>query len=217
MAELARLLPVIAIHPQSHELIMGGPGERRRLLDLGLFHVEQRFHSLWQRYRRALSQRNVLLRKRVSESELGPWEMELARTGEQLDEFRRHYVDSLGRVVAELAPALFGDAIELELEYRRGWHDGEGLAEALTRLRSRDIEQRVTGVDAVIGDAAAEFGGEACHGAFLAGQRLQGFTLPGVTGYRVLLQVPGHHTQHVDGHPGAKRHCRLRPGQYVVL
>ncbi|MDZ7788303.1 MAG: DNA replication/repair protein RecF [Halofilum sp. (in: g-proteobacteria)] len=146
MAELARLLPVIAIHPQSHELIMGGPGERRRLLDLGLFHVEQRFHDLWQRYRRALSQRNVLLRKRVPESQLGPWEMELARTGEQLDEFRRHYVDSLTEVVTALAPALFGDAIELELEYRRGWHEGESLGDALSRLRSRDVEQRVTGV-----------------------------------------------------------------------
>lgn len=146
MAELARLLPVIAIHPQSHELIMGGPGERRRLLDLGLFHVEHRFHELWQRYRRALSQRNVLLRKRVPESELVPWEGELARTGESLDVLRRRYVDSLRASVAALAPGLFGDSVALELEYRRGWHDGENLAEALTRLRSRDIEQRVTGV-----------------------------------------------------------------------
>ncbi len=146
VAELARLLPVIAIHPQSHELIMGGPGERRRLLDLGLFHVEHRFHDLWQRYRRALSQRNVLLRKRVRESELGPWEVELARAGEQLDEFRCRYVDSLAEEVSMLAPALFGDDVALELEYRRGWHEGEGLADALSRLRSRDIEQRVTGV-----------------------------------------------------------------------
>lgn len=146
VAELARLLPVVAIHPQSHELIMGGPGERRRLLDLGLFHVEHRFHDLWQRYRRALSQRNVLLRNRAVESELGPWEMELARTGEQLDEFRRRYVDSLAHEVSALAPALFGDAVALDLEYRRGWQEGEGLAAALARLRRRDIEQRVTGM-----------------------------------------------------------------------
>ena len=146
VAELARLLPVIAIHPQSHELIMGGPGERRRLLDLGLFHVEHRFHGLWQRYRRALSQRNVLLRKRAAESELGPWEMELARTGEYLDELRRRYVDSLAEVVASLGPALLGESAALDLEYRRGWQDGEGLRDALNRLRSRDIEQRVTGV-----------------------------------------------------------------------
>jgi len=146
VAELARLLPVIAVHPQSHELIMGGPAERRRLLDLGLFHVEHRFHELWQRYRRALSQRNVLLRKRVQEPELGPWEIELARTGERLDEFRRRYVDSLAQGVAALAPELFGDAVALELEYRRGWHEGEALGDALDRLRSRDLEQRVTGV-----------------------------------------------------------------------
>lgn len=146
VAELARLLPVIAIHPQSHELIMGGPGERRRLLDLGLFHVEHRFHDLWQRYRRALSQRNVLLRKRVRESELAPWEMELARTGEQLDDFRRRYVDSLAEAVSALAPGLFSNAVTLEIEYRRGWPESESLIDALVRLRSRDLEQRVTGI-----------------------------------------------------------------------
>ena len=145
IAELARLLPLVAIHPESHELIAGGPGERRRLLDLGLFHVEPSFHALWQRYRRALSQRNVLLRRRAAERELEPWESELARTGEALDALRQQYVVSLDHAVQRLAPGLFGEGVALELSYRRGWGD-ESLAEALVRLRSRELEQRVTGV-----------------------------------------------------------------------
>ena len=145
IAELARLLPLVAIHPESHELIAGGPGERRRLLDLGLFHVEPSFHGLWQRYRRALSQRNVLLRRRAKERELEPWESELARAGEALDDLRRRYVTSLDRAVQALAPGLLGEGVALELSYRRGWAEDSSLSEALRRLRARELEQRVTG------------------------------------------------------------------------
>lgn len=145
MAELARLLPVVAIHPESHQLVAGGPGERRSLLDQGLFHVEPRFHAAWQRYRRALSQRNVLLRCRAREAELRPWEAELAHSGEQLDSMRRGYVERLERGIGELAGSLLGDAGGVELSYRRGWNEGESLETALARLRHRDLEQRVTG------------------------------------------------------------------------
>ena len=146
IAELARVLPLVAIHPESHELIAGGPGERRRLLDLGLFHVEPSFHALWQRYRRALAQRNVLLRRRAAERELEPWESEVVRAGVALDALRQQYVVSLDQAVQHLAPGLFGEGVALELSYRRGWGDDRSLAEALTRLRASELEQRVTGV-----------------------------------------------------------------------
>ncbi|MFW5970261.1 MAG: DNA replication and repair protein RecF, partial [Halofilum sp. (in: g-proteobacteria)] len=61
------------------------------------------------------------------------------------DDFRRRYVDGLADAVAALAPSLSGGDVTLELDYRRGWHEGEPLAEALGRLRNRDLEQRVTG------------------------------------------------------------------------
>lgn len=171
IAELARLLPVVAIHPQSHDLILGGPGERRRLLDLGLFHVEQGFHDLWQRYRRALSQRNVLLRRRAPEPELVPWEAELARTGEGLDQLRRRYVESLADSVRTLAPDLFGDDVAIALEYRRGWNEGETLADALSRLRSRDLEQRVTGVGPHRADLVIRFDGRDVRQRISRGQQ----------------------------------------------
>jgi DNA replication and repair protein RecF len=146
VAELARQLPLVAIHPESHNLIRGGPGERRRLLDLGLFHVEPAFHGLWQRYRRALAQRNVLLRRGAGENEVRIWEGELARTGHQLDELRQRYVADLALEVRALAQGILGTDQTLDLQYRRGWGEGETLGEALGRLRSREVEQRVTGV-----------------------------------------------------------------------
>ncbi len=40
LAELATVLPAQAIDPEVHRLIEGGPQERRRYLDWGVFHVE---------------------------------------------------------------------------------------------------------------------------------------------------------------------------------
>ena len=52
MAELAALLPVHAIDPSMHALVEGGPSERRRFLDWGVFHVEPGYLDAWKRYRR---------------------------------------------------------------------------------------------------------------------------------------------------------------------
>ncbi len=159
LADLARLLPVVAVHPESHQLVAGGPGERRSLIDQGLFHVEPRFHGVWQRYRRALSQRNVLLRCRAREGELRPWEAELAQSGEAIDAMRRAYVVALEAGVKALAGSLLGDAGEVELVYRPGWNEGEALGDALARLRGRDLEQRVTAVGPHRADLIFRMGG----------------------------------------------------------
>ena len=63
MAQLAELLPVHAIDPSMHALVEGGPSERRRFLDWGVFHVEPDYLEAWKRYRRVLSQRNAVLKR----------------------------------------------------------------------------------------------------------------------------------------------------------
>lgn len=146
LAELARLLPVVAIHPDSHELVSGGPGERRRLLDQGLFHVEQSFHGIWQRYRRLLAQRNASLRTGSRPSEAAAWESELAQAGEQMDALRRDSVTRLNTVIEQRAPALIGSHTSVVLQYRSGWAEGQSFAEALERARGRDREQLTTTV-----------------------------------------------------------------------
>ncbi|MDX1609599.1 MAG: DNA replication/repair protein RecF [Halofilum sp. (in: g-proteobacteria)] len=145
VAEMARLLPVVAVHPESHELVGGGPGGRRRLLDQGLFHVEPSFHRAWQRYRRALSQRNALLRAVGAGRELEAWDPELVAAAERMDALRRDYVCALDAIVRRRVPQLIGPGVELGLEYRRGWGEGS-FREALQRARARDREQLTTTV-----------------------------------------------------------------------
>lgn len=59
---ITSFIPVISIHPESYLLVTGGPAERRRYLDWGLFHVEPDYKNIWSAYNRALKQRNSCLR-----------------------------------------------------------------------------------------------------------------------------------------------------------
>lgn len=64
-AQAAKILPVVVLDSAISHLINGGPGERRRWLDWGVFHVEQEFLPSWRAYQQALRQRNEALKSGV--------------------------------------------------------------------------------------------------------------------------------------------------------
>ena len=78
-SELAQYLPLLAIHPESYQLITGGPSERRKFLDWGLFHVEHQFKQVWNDYVRALKQRNFCLRMQQRRQEARAMEPNFTR------------------------------------------------------------------------------------------------------------------------------------------
>jgi DNA replication and repair protein RecF len=135
-AEVAEILAVQAIGPDSHRLIEGGPSERRRFLDWGVFHVEHSYLEAWQRYRRVLGQRNAALQRAGAAAELRVWTEALVEAGGQIDRFRRAYVERLASYVGGHAEALLGQA--LSVDYRRGWRADLELAAALDASAVRD-------------------------------------------------------------------------------
>ncbi len=139
LGDLCAALMVVSFEPGSHALISGGSEPRRRLLDWGLFHVEQDFLPLWRRYARALKQRNALLKAGARDGQLDSWDHELAEAGEPLSRRRRGYLDRLQqrlpRVMDRLGPGL-GAA---RVDYLAGWRSEElSLADALLVARDRD-------------------------------------------------------------------------------
>ena len=140
IGQLIRECAVVCFEPGSHALIAGAADERRRFLDWGVFHVEQEFLSTWRRYQRALKQRNSLLRKEPSfdEALYGPWELELARTGTLIDQWRKGYLEALLPHLREEAARLLPELGDVELSYRAGWPEGVTLSETLAGQRVRD-------------------------------------------------------------------------------
>lgn len=157
LGELCAALAVVTFEPGSHALVTGGGEPRRRLVDWGLFHVEQvdpdtvghsgGFLTLWRRYARALKQRNALLKARVRDGQLETWDHELAETGEPLTRRRQAYIDTLEPLLqtmaAELAPSLGMP----RLAFQPGWaRDNLSLADALLVARDRDLANGFTSV-----------------------------------------------------------------------
>ena len=136
MAELAALLPVHAIDPSMHALVEGGPSERRRFLDWGVFHVEPGYLESWKRYRRVLSQRNAALKRGAGADELQPWSDALAEAAVLVDESRRRYLERLGPFAGDFGRRLLDRP--LTVDYRRGWAADAALGEVLAEDLVRD-------------------------------------------------------------------------------
>jgi DNA replication and repair protein RecF len=143
-ADLVAALPVQFIDPGVHVLVEGGPGERRRFLDWGVFHVKHEFLDGWRRFRRALQQRNAALRQGAPERDVRAWDDDLAAAGEIVDDARRAYLEELKPEVGQVAGALL--PLECALEYRPGWDASQGLAEALRASAARDRAMGATQV-----------------------------------------------------------------------
>jgi DNA replication and repair protein RecF len=135
-AELARRLPVQILHPDSHRLLSGSPAHRRAFIDWGCFYQDPRFFSAWNRFRRALHQRNAALKQRADVRVLSGIEAEFCLASEQVDALRKNYIDGL-RISMQRMNALWPSESEWELEYRRGWSGDRALGDVLVSEREQ--------------------------------------------------------------------------------
>ena len=141
-AELAAALPLQVIDPDVHNLVSGGPDERRRYLDWIAFHVEHEYLDTWRAYRRALKQRNAALK--AGAKALSAWDAELLELGGRVDAVRRRVLAESEPVLREQGAALLGSPVGFD--YSPGWAADRSLAEALDASRERDLAQGTTHV-----------------------------------------------------------------------
>lgn len=141
-ADLAEVLAVQLLDPMAHELIQGAPEGRRRFLDWGVFHVEHEFLPVWQRYRRALQQRNAALRSGQRSAAMA-WDEQLLQCGQQVDQARQRFLAALEPLVQESAGRLLGHRVSMD--YWPGWARDGSFAESLARNLEADLNLGVTG------------------------------------------------------------------------
>jgi DNA replication and repair protein RecF len=137
-AELADTLPLQLINPDSFRLLEGAPKLRRQFLDWGVFHVEPRFLQAWQRLQQALRQRNSWLRHgTLDAASQAAWSRELTAASEEIDGYRRAYIQALKPVFERTLASL----LQLEgfqLSYYRGWDKERSLDDVLAASIERD-------------------------------------------------------------------------------
>ena len=143
--QLAKLLPLQVIDPQSTDIIDHGAKARRQLLDWLMFHVEPDFYFAWQYYSRALKQRNSLLKSKrnLTLQELEPWNQMLAQYGEMLHLQRMGIVEQWQSFFENDLKALLPD-LTISLEYNAGFHVQQGLMADLIQHHQKDVDRRFT-------------------------------------------------------------------------
>ncbi len=134
VADIATLLPVQLITPDSFRLFFGGPKERRQFFDLGLFHVEPSFFEHWVFFHKVLKQRNALLKSKQPYSDYYHyWDQQLATSALVIQQLRQKYIQqltlALQPLVAEIAALQ-----QLELELIAGWPMRQGDAGEYSQL-----------------------------------------------------------------------------------
>ncbi|MGE4658932.1 MAG: DNA replication and repair protein RecF, partial [Gammaproteobacteria bacterium] len=144
IGDLADKLPVHVIEPSTHLLVEGGPRERRRFLDWGVFHVEPGYLAAWRRYRRILGQRNTALKTGSTSRSLEAWTVGLAEAGNLVVEFRSRYVEQM-RVLLELIGIQLLNKV-VAIQHRSGWSPGRNFEEALAASLSKDRAMGATQV-----------------------------------------------------------------------
>lgn len=132
LSELALALPCVVISAKNHELIEGGPSERRSFMDWILFHVEHDYLNQSRRYKNALNQRNAALRSGAPDSLVSSWDKELTTAGENINSSRSLILQKFDNHFKRLAAEL-DEEICPEFKYRRGWPEEYSLAATLKK------------------------------------------------------------------------------------
>ena len=141
-AELAYSLPVLLIHPKSYRLLDAGPQVRREFLDWGVFNDEDGFLVNWRKYKKALQQRNSLLKTRQA-NQINVWNTELVQYGTIVSRFRKQYLEKLESIFYEISH-FFLDFDSIELKYLSGWDESETFNQVLDNDLDKDLRYGFT-------------------------------------------------------------------------
>jgi len=140
LSDLAKNIAVQIVTPESFKLFFGGPKERRRFVDLGLFHVKHDFSHQWRDFSRVLKQRNACLRSQANRSMLEYWTDIFCQQSELVAQNRSEYVKELTIELNKWTQLLLPNMAEqITVQYLQGWNQKKALTEVLAENQEREI------------------------------------------------------------------------------
>lgn len=152
ISDLIGRFPTVAFTSQDLRLVTAEPSDRRNFLDQELSQLSPAYLTTLLRYRRALHQRNALLKEiqvaREADESLRVWDQRLADTGAEIRVRRLAFVEDLARFAEERHRHLSGGAERLSLSIITKDKSLEAgtLLHALERARPVDIAAGTTTV-----------------------------------------------------------------------
>ena len=147
--ELLGLINVVLFSPEDLDIIKGGPGERRRFIDMELCQLDDFYIYNLNNYNRIINQRNNLLKDLYFNPSLkdtiGIWDSQLVSFGSKVIERRVLFVKQLNEVIAGIHEKLSGGKEHLEIVYEPNVSI-ENFESELAASTDRDIKSKMTNV-----------------------------------------------------------------------
>jgi DNA replication and repair protein RecF len=143
---LNHTLPVVLFEPEHLRLLTGGPERRRDYLDDLLEQAVPGFGVTRRQYRRALTQRNSLLKQfRVSPQAFFPWNVRLSQLAGQIVRARVQLTNQINENIRQLYRELSKTKTEVKVVYAGRWPGDSYESQLLERLESTIEDDKARG------------------------------------------------------------------------
>ncbi|GAA5131038.1 DNA replication/repair protein RecF [Thalassotalea piscium] len=141
-SELAQNIAVQIITPESFKLFFGGPRERRRFVDLGMFHVKHNFSELWKEFTQILKQRNACLKRNIRGQQFDYWTEQFCFICNTIAQLRYDYLNQIKNELSKWLEILLPDYTDdITVSYLQGWNSKKDLLTILKQNEEREFEK----------------------------------------------------------------------------
>ena len=155
LSQLAMIAPTVAIQPLETNLLDGQASNRRKFIDMLMFHVEPSFLSIWQKQQGLLKQRNQLLKQLRKENKgsesikkaLRPWTIQFVDSNESIAELRNKVFCWIAEDVGDYLSnfdVFRKDREQVELSFFQGWDKKQSLLGLLEQGLEKELERGFT-------------------------------------------------------------------------
>jgi DNA replication and repair protein RecF len=144
---LDKTLPVVLFEPNHLRLFSGGPERRRDYLDDLLEQTTAGYGTTRRQYKRALAQRNSLLKQagHISQTQLFPWDVRLSQLGGQVARARNELAAAINADITALYKQLSQTKTKVVIAYANSWPIETYESQLLKKLEASQADDRQRG------------------------------------------------------------------------
>jgi DNA replication and repair protein RecF len=117
-ADLLENAYIVVFSPEDLRIVKDEPEKRRKFMDRELFLIKPLYYKALARYKKALQQRNALLKNgNVEENSIAAWDESLVYYGMRIMKERRFFIERVSGLSRNIHEKITGGRETLEIEY----------------------------------------------------------------------------------------------------
>jgi DNA replication and repair protein RecF len=144
---LPHTIPIVLFEPNHLLLFAGSPERRRDYLDDLLEQTQPGYGTIRRQYKRALAQRNALLKQpgNIAKSNVFPWDLRLSQLGGQIARSRYELTEEINKYIGKIYKNISGSKTKVTTRYVSRWGVENYESQLLKKLESNYEDDKLRG------------------------------------------------------------------------